>query len=129
MAPPCTRSIGGAAGTGGQAGSGNGGQAGSGAAGSNTGGTGNTGGDACVSETVEQLCSAKNASCGQISGSDSCNLPYNVDCGPCGCGETCTSNLCVGACSLQPGQSGCTCDGMCGTAVPSRSSTVRSASV
>jgi hypothetical protein len=107
----------GGAGKGGTAGTGNGGTAGTGnggTAGTGNGGGGNAGADACVPETQVPLCQGKDATCGQLSGIDKCGIPFSVQCGDCGCGQTCDANKCVAAsCSIQVGQAGCLCDGMC----------------
>lgn len=69
--------------------------------------------DACVPETPQELCKAKGATCGQLTGTNKCGNPYDVSCGDCVCGETCTSNTCEVHCKVDPMQQGCACDGEC----------------
>lgn len=108
----------GSAGGAGKAGSaGSAGAAGDAGAAGSAGAAGNAGGqpDACVPETVQELCAGHQATCGGISGIDKCGNSYAHNCGACACGQDCSnSNQCVAkACSVSIGQEGCSCDGEC----------------
>ena len=71
--------------------------------------------DACIPETADELCQAKNAKCGTITGQDSCGGEYSYACGVCECGSVCsTSSSCEPvACTVNLGAEGCSCDQPC----------------
>ncbi len=57
-----------------------------------------SGSDMCTPESDVELCTGEGLACGQATIADRCGVMRTVDCGACGTGESCESNVCEPLC-------------------------------